>query len=138
MHIKTIYVHLKFRAKEDSISAYSLFNSYTESQNQLVHNTGLDIYEEAHKLRRTSIICTIGPASRSVEMLTKLMQTGLDVVRLNFSHGTHDYHRQTILNAWQAAKGLKKDVTLALDTKGPEIRTGNFVDDKEVTLELGK
>ena len=123
--------------RRDSVSAFALYNSYGDAKNQLVHNTGLDIYEEAHKLRRTSIVCTIGPVSRSVEMLTKLYQTGLDVVRLNFSHGTHEYHQETLKNAWEAGKALGKDITIALDTKGPEIRTGNFVDDKEVVLELG-
>lgn len=66
-----------------------------------------------------------------------LMEAGMDVVRMNFSHGTHEYHRGTIANAREAARRLGRDICIALDTKGPEIRTGNFVDGQEVILELG-
>jgi len=76
--------------------------------------------------------------SRSVEMLTQLIQNGLDVVRLNFSHGTHEYHRQTAANALEAAKATQQNIALALDTKGPEIRTGNFVEKRDYILEAGQ
>eukprot|EP00045_Choanoeca_perplexa_P006323 m.53776 g.53776 ORF g.53776 m.53776 type:complete len:521 (-) comp13582_c0_seq1:101-1663(-) len=84
----------------------------------------LNIYSNPIHSRKTGIICTIGPVSRSVEMLTKLMNAGLCVVRLNFSHGTHEYHAGTIKNAREAAKNLGRPIAIALDTKGPEIRTG--------------
>lgn len=104
----------------------------------LQHNSNLDIYDEpVGHMRKTGIICTIGPASKSVETLAKLMLAGMDVVRLNFSHGTHDYHASTIANARKAAADVGKIVAIALDTKGPEIRTGNFIDGKEVVLEVG-
>ena len=108
--------------------------TYNNPRSQLIHNTALDIYSDADHLRRTGIICTIGPISRSVEMLTKLIKNGLDVVRLNFSHGTHEYHTQTKLNALQAAKNCQQNVAIALDTKGPEIRTGNFVEKRDYYL----
>ncbi len=111
--------------------------AYDLKVTQLVHNTNLDIYKRARLTRRSGVVCTIGPASKSVEMLTKLMTAGLNVVRLNFSHGTHDYHASTIENARNAALHLGRDICVALDTKGPEIRTGNFVGGKEVILELG-
>jgi len=124
---------------DQSLSTYSLKeqSTYDRPRSQLIHNTELDIYHDAHNLRRTGIICTIGPASRSVEMLTKLIENGLDVVRLNFSHGTHEYHQQTVLNALQAAKATQQNIAIALDTKGPEIRTGNFVEKKDYILEKG-
>merc|ERR1711933_485150 len=64
-------------------------------------------------------------------------ENGLDVVRLNFSHGTHEYHQQTQLNALQAAKATQQNIANALDTKGPEIRTGNFCEKKDYILEKG-
>merc|ERR1719445_1735811 len=128
----------KYEDKE-TLSTQSLKEraTYDRPRSQLVHNTELDIYHSAHNLRRTGIVCTIGPASRSVEMLTKLIENGLDVVRLNFSHGTHEYHQETVLNALQAAKTTQQNIALALDTKGPEIRTGNFVEKRDYILEKG-
>merc|ERR550532_2747038 len=99
--------------------------------------TRLDIYEAAADTRLSGIICTIGPKTNNVEMLANLMTKGLDVVRMNFSHGTHDYHQTVINNAREASKKVNKVVAIALDTKGPEIRTGNFVDGKEYMLESG-
>jgi len=126
-------------SKDDGMSVISpkAQNNFDVPQSQLVHNTQLNIYDDAHNLRRTGIVCTIGPASRSVDMLTQLIQNGLDVVRLNFSHGTHEYHQETVLNALQAAKATQQNIALALDTKGPEIRTGNFVEKRDYILEKG-
>lgn len=74
-------------------------------------------------MRKTKIVCTIGPASSSIEMLKALIEAGCDVCRLNFSHGTHEEHAKVIANIRQAARELNKDVAILLDTKGPEIRT---------------
>mmetsp|Transcript_9019 Transcript_9019/g.14721 ORF Transcript_9019/g.14721 Transcript_9019/m.14721 type:complete len:530 (+) Transcript_9019:77-1666(+) len=122
-----------------SMSTYSLKeqSTYDRPRSQLVHNTELDIYHDAHNLRRTGIICTIGPISRSVDMLMKLIENGLDVVRLNFSHGTHEYHQETVLNALKAAKQSQQNIAIALDTKGPEIRTGNFAESRDYNLTSG-
>jgi len=101
-----------------------------EAHTVLQHNCLLNIDAKNDTHRATHIVCTIGPVSRSVEKLTGLIEAGMDVVRLNFSHGTHDYHRETIENARTAIDNLRKKKTLfkpvaiALDTKGPEIRTG--------------
>lgn len=103
----------------------------------LQHLGKLKVFDAAPDIRRTGIICTIGPASRNVETLEAMMKAGLDVVRMNFSHGTHEYHAGTIAMARQAAKNVDKPIAIALDTKGPEIRTGNFVDNKEYFLAKG-
>lgn len=77
-------------------------------------------------MRKTKIVCTIGPASESVEKLTRLIEAGMNVARLNFSHGNHEEHRQRIMNIRAAAEKANKNVAILLDTKGPEIRTHNM------------
>jgi len=77
-------------------------------------------------MRKTKIVCTIGPASESVETLTQLMEAGMNVARLNFSHGDFAEHGERIRNIKEAAEKAGKTIAILLDTKGPEIRTGNF------------
>ncbi|MEN2765583.1 pyruvate kinase [Ornithinibacillus xuwenensis] len=77
-------------------------------------------------MRRSKIVCTIGPASESVETLVNLIEAGMNVARLNFSHGDFEEHGARIQNIRQAAEMTGKTVAILLDTKGPEIRTGNF------------
>lgn len=79
-------------------------------------------------MRNTKIVCTIGPASESVETLEKLMGAGMNVARLNFSHGDYEEHGARIKNIRLAALKRNKNVAILLDTKGPEIRTGDFKD----------
>lgn len=79
-------------------------------------------------LRKTKIVCTIGPASESVEKLTQLIHSGMNVARLNFSHGNFEEHGERIKNIREAAKLTGKTVAILLDTKGPEIRTHNMQD----------
>src|SRR6476620_4850410 len=74
-------------------------------------------------MRKTKIVCTIGPASESIEKLTQLMEAGMNVARLNFSHGDHEEHGARIKNIREASKKTGKNVAILLDTKGPEIRT---------------
>lgn len=78
-------------------------------------------------MRKTKIVCTIGPASESVEKLTQLIEAGMNVARLNFSHGDHEEHGQRIKNIREASSKTGKTVAILLDTKGPEIRTNNMV-----------
>lgn len=79
-------------------------------------------------MRKTKIVCTIGPASESLEMLTQLIESGMNVARLNFSHGDHQEHGKRIQTIREAATNAGKYVAILLDTKGPEIRTNNFED----------
>ncbi len=81
--------------------------------------------------RKTKIVCTIGPASQSVEMLEKLMIAGMNVSRINCSHGTHEEYAMKIKNVREASKNVKKYVAVMLDTKGPEIRCGYFENEKQ-------
>ena len=88
-------------------------------------------------MRKTKIVCTIGPASQDVESLRKLMRAGMNVARFNFSHGDHEEQRQKFLNVDQVRKELNVPVATMLDTKGPEIRLGDFAD-KKVELVAGQ
>jgi pyruvate kinase len=77
-------------------------------------------------MRKTKIVATIGPASESPEMLKQLITAGINVARLNFSHGSYEEHRRRIENIRRASAELKRTVAILLDTKGPEIRTGKL------------
>lgn len=90
-------------------------------------------------LRKTNIIGTIGPASDSEEMFTKLVQAGLNVARINFSHGGYEENAEKIATIKRVREKLNKPVALLLDTKGPEIRTGKLESgDEKVTIEEGQ
>src|SRR5574344_2699433 len=86
--------------------------------------------------KKTKIVCTLGPASQSEDVLKKLIQNGLNVCRFNFSHGSHEEHKGRMDVVKKVREELNKPVAILLDTKGPEIRTGEFAD-PEVFLEAG-
>lgn len=81
-------------------------------------------------MRRTKIVCTIGPASESEEMMTKLAEAGMNVVRLNFSHGSHEEHLKKIKTCKKINAKYGWNIGVMLDTKGPEIRVGKMENDK--------
>ena len=87
-------------------------------------------------MRKTKIICTIGPASENEAVLTAMCNEGMDVARLNFSHGTHEEHKRKIDLIKQVREKLDKPVAIMLDTKGPEYRIGTFAEEK-VTVKTG-
>ena len=88
-------------------------------------------------MRKTKIICTLGPSTDSPEILEAMMKSGMDVARFNFSHGDYEEHmgRFKILESVREELGLP--IAALLDTKGPEIRTGSLKDGKKVTLKEG-
>ena len=87
---------------------------------------------------KTKIICTLGPSSRTVEQLENLLQTGMSVARFNFSHGTHEYHQETLDNLKKATENTGLMCAVFLDTKGPEIRTGMLENGEPVQLHQGE
>ncbi|MEK4948254.1 MULTISPECIES: pyruvate kinase [Carnobacterium] len=87
-------------------------------------------------MKKTKIVCTIGPASETVEQLTQMIDAGMNVARLNFSHGDFEEHGARINNIREASKRTGKMVAILLDTKGPEMRTHNMKDGR-VDFEAG-
>jgi pyruvate kinase len=87
--------------------------------------------------RRAKIICTIGPSCHTESHLRELLRVGMDVARLNFSHGTHEDHARTIARLRRAAEKEKRAICILQDLQGPKIRTGRLEDHLPVTLETG-
>ena len=84
--------------------------------------------------KRTKIVCTLGPATDKEEVLRELIKNGLNVARMNFSHGSHEEHKARMDLVKKVREELGQPTAILLDTKGPEIRTGQF-DVPEVLLE---
>lgn len=88
-------------------------------------------------MRKTKIVATIGPASDSKEVVTKLVEAGLDVARLNLSHGDYEEHSRKIEIIREVEDDTGKTIGIMLDTRGPEVRTGPLEDNKEIFLYTG-
>ncbi len=88
--------------------------------------------------KKTKIICTIGPSSNTPEQLKKLIAEGMDIARINFSHGTHETHLETINTIKAVREELNVPIAILLDTKGPEIRTKLLENDEKVELIAGQ
>ncbi len=86
-------------------------------------------------MRKTKIICTIGPASENEETLRELMLAGMNVARFNFSHGTHEEQKRKLTSVLKVSNELGLPVATLLDTKGPEIRLKDFANGKEQLVE---
>src|SRR5215813_13460441 len=87
--------------------------------------------------RRTKIVCTLGPATSSRERIEELVQAGMDVARLNLSHGTHDDHRAVYQRLRDVSDATGRAVGVLLDLQGPKIRLGEF-EGGEAALETGE
>jgi len=116
------------------------------SNTNIEYTSSLNMYSTANKMRLSGIVCTIGPVSRAPETLLELIENGMNVARMNFSHGSHEYHGETMNNVrianqmYKEKHGIDPCCAIALDTKGPEIRTGLLEGDdgrKELTLKAG-
>ena len=88
-------------------------------------------------MRRTKIICTLGPKTRDEENIKKIINAGADAIRINFSHDNHEIHGETAKRVIKVREALGKPIPLSLDTKGPEIRTGVMKDDLDHKLNIG-
>ncbi len=87
-------------------------------------------------VKKTKIVCTIGPASDSIDTLVKMINNGMNVARLNFSHGEHETHLGSLNNVREAARQANQVVGIMLDIQGQKIRTHKMTDDA-VTLTSG-
>ena len=83
--------------------------------------------------RKTKIICTVGPSTSSYEMLMKMYEAGMNAVRLNMSHGTHESHLEVIKTVKSLNREIEDSIALILDTQGPEIRTGVLQSDLHIS-----
>ncbi|XP_033100589.1 pyruvate kinase PKM-like [Anneissia japonica] len=108
--------HFTQYAHQAALNADSLLDHYSK----------MDIESTPGSVRNSGIICTIGPASKDPAILENMIKAGMNIARLNFSHGTHEYHDSVINNIKEARSrfAFSRNVGIALDTKGPEIRTG--------------
>ena len=88
--------------------------------------------------RRSKIVCTLGPATESPRMIAQLVRAGMDVARLNFSHGEHEWHAKMITLLREASSSMKKPLAILADLGGPKIRTGSLAGGNRVTLRTGQ
>lgn len=95
------------------------------------------IRQENRKMRKTKIVCTVGPATDNDEIMRELFLSGMNVARFNFSHGDYEIHKKRFEQVVALRNELSLPIATMLDTKGPEIRLGKFKDDKPVEIKDG-
>jgi len=122
-YCSTVYIFTNFFCK---------FTCLLVNNNININIGGLILYKA-----KTKIICTIGPASDNRETITELVKNGLSIARLNLSHGTKEYYKKIINIIKEVRKELDVPIAILMDTRGPEIRTKNFVDG-QLKLEVGQ
>ena len=89
-------------------------------------------------MKKTKIICTVGPSTDNVELLEQMMQDGMDLARFNFSHGNYAEHEKRLALVRKAAQNVGKVIATIADTKGPEMRLGLFAAEKIYLHEIGR
>lgn len=117
------------------------FSSFSSKPNNVNNNDDVCVRDKLKRMEKrpkTKIVCTLGPSSRSVEMIERLLVAGMNVARFNFSHGSHEYHQETLDNLRTAVDNTSIPCAVMLDTKGPEIRTGLLKDGKKINLKQGQ
>ena len=82
-------------------------------------------------MKKTKIVCTMGPQENDIDLLSRMIEAGMDVARFNFSHGTHEEQAERMESVRKARERTGRPIAMLLDTKGPEIRTGLLVDHKK-------
>ena len=95
-------------------------------------------YTRIMSLRKTKIVCSIGPASNNDDIAAKMIRAGMDIARFNFSHGTHESQKEMMERIRRLSREIGKPVALMMDSKGPEIRTGIVPDNKTITVNKGE
>ena len=100
-------------------------------------NVWTALTEERIFMKKTKIVCTLGPATDDDNVLRELIKSGMDCARFNFSHGTHEDHKKRYEQVERIRKELRLPIPAILDTKGPEVRIKSFRDDKPVELKTG-
>src|SRR6185312_5496304 len=103
----------------------------------MTETKGQEVSVAANVARKTKIVCTLGPASNNESMLRDMMRLGMDVARLNFSHGTHDEHARTIERVRKVAEKEGRTICILQDLQGPKIRTGRLKYRTPVALKRG-
>ena len=89
-------------------------------------------------MKRTKIVCTMGPNADKPGMMKSWIEAGMDVARFNFSHGSHEEHKARMKALKKLRKEMKIPIAILLDTKGPEIRTGVLENGQKITLQEGQ
>src|SRR5579862_4022734 len=92
----------------------------------------------AARVRRAKIVCTLGPATSSAQMIDRLLRAGMDVARLNFSHGTHAQHATAVRLIRAASARYQKPTAILADLSGPKIRTGRLERGEAIQLRTGQ
>jgi len=130
-------------ARSSSPPSSSMKRGWGQSQIEPMDNLNMAKYCKLDSVdeslnRKCKIVCTMGPNQSTKEAIIALMKAGMDVARMNFSHGDHETHGAMVARIREAAKECGKSVAIALDTKGPEIRTGFFKAGGKIQLTAGK
>lgn len=126
-------VHLFFGVQAAASSSTMIYRS-----TKIGLDTVLDQDKFKRIVRKTKIVCTIGPACSSEDMMQKLIGAGMNIARLNFSHGTHASHLEVLERLRGAAAKSQSHLAFMLDTKGPEIRTAMLRQGKNIQLQKGQ
>src|SRR6266403_5660342 len=126
------------REEKKQIEKIEKDSRFGQPPSEQYKQTGFFAAEESMSFRHSKIVCTIGPASRTPRMIDRLLSAGMDVARLNFSHGTHEEHAKNISMLRAAAIEHEKPIAILADLQGPKIRTGPLAGGGPVLLRTGQ